>query len=196
MRLIKGLLVGLVLAGTLAMISTPAAFAHGGGGDGHGGGFGGGHGGSFGGGGLFVILAGSPGMASRLTKENGLPRSTRLEVITGTDVPIRTETLTGMTILITAITTTTPATYFDAQASPSEPGAADQTNTAVQQELAKRGFYHGPIDGLIGPGTRKAISWFQSVEKLTVTGQVDDRHWMPCGSGKRTARVSVRHCRA
>jgi hypothetical protein len=56
MRLIKGSLVGLVLAGILALAPT-AAFAHGGGGGGHGGGggghgggFGGGHGGSFGGG--------------------------------------------------------------------------------------------------------------------------------------------------
>ena len=52
MRLIKGSLVGLVLAGILALAPT-AAFAHGGGGGDHGGGvggFGGGHGGSFGGG--------------------------------------------------------------------------------------------------------------------------------------------------
>ena len=63
--------------------------------------------------------------------------------------------------------------YSDAQASPSEAEAAEQTNIAVQQELAKRGFYQGPIDGSVGPETRKAISWFQSVEKLTVNGQVD-----------------------
>jgi hypothetical protein len=52
MRLIKGSLVGLVLAGILALAPT-AAFAHGGGGGGHGGGgggSGGGHGGGFGGG--------------------------------------------------------------------------------------------------------------------------------------------------
>src|SRR5258708_18457501 len=49
MRLIKGSLVGLVLAGILALAPT-AAFAHGGFGGGHGGGFGGGHGGGFGGG--------------------------------------------------------------------------------------------------------------------------------------------------
>ena len=48
MRLIKGSLAGLVLAGILALAPT-AAFAHGGGGGGHGGG-GGGHGGGFGGG--------------------------------------------------------------------------------------------------------------------------------------------------
>jgi hypothetical protein len=40
MRLMKGLLVGLVLAGILALAPT-AAFAHDGGGGGHGGGFGG-----------------------------------------------------------------------------------------------------------------------------------------------------------
>ena len=58
MRLIKGSLVGLVLAGILALAPT-AAFAHGGGGGGHGGGgggFGGGHGGGHfaGGGGHFA----------------------------------------------------------------------------------------------------------------------------------------------
>lgn len=49
-----------------------------------------------------------------------------------------------------------------------------QTVIAVQRELAKLGYYHGPIDGVIGPETRKAISWFQSVDKLSVTGGIDD----------------------
>jgi len=53
MRFMKGSLVGLVVAGILALAPT-AAFAHGGGGGGgHGGGFGGGHGGGFGRGGHF-----------------------------------------------------------------------------------------------------------------------------------------------
>jgi peptidoglycan hydrolase-like protein with peptidoglycan-binding domain len=63
--------------------------------------------------------------------------------------------------------------YSEAEASPTEAAGAEQTNIAVQQELAKLGFYHGQIDGLVDPGTRKAISWFQTVEKLPVTGQVD-----------------------
>src|ERR1700746_1209942 len=56
MRLMKGSLVGLVLAGILGLPATAAvahgggAGGHGGGGGGHGGGFGGGHGGGFGGG--------------------------------------------------------------------------------------------------------------------------------------------------
>jgi carboxyl-terminal processing protease len=44
----------------------------------------------------------------------------------------------------------------------------------VQQELAKLGYYHSAVDGLIGPQTESAIRWFQSVEKLPVTGQIDD----------------------
>jgi Putative peptidoglycan binding domain len=47
------------------------------------------------------------------------------------------------------------------------------TVVAVQQELAKLGYYHGPIDGIVDPQTDKAISWFQSVDKLTVTGQIN-----------------------
>ena len=44
----------------------------------------------------------------------------------------------------------------------------------MQKEIAKPGFYHGQIDGIVGPETRKAISWFQSVDKLSVTGRIDD----------------------
>jgi hypothetical protein len=54
--------------------------------------------------------------------------------------------------------------------------SADLTPTiiAVQKELTQLGYYHSEVDGLIGPQTEKAIRWFQSVEKLPVTGQIDD----------------------
>jgi len=48
-----------------------------------------------------------------------------------------------------------------------------RTNIAVQQGLAKLSFYSGQIDGQVDPKTQKAISWFQTVEKLPVTGRVD-----------------------
>ena len=32
----------------------------------------------------------------------------------------------------------------------------------VQRRLARRGYYHGPIDGIVGPGTRSAIAAFQA----------------------------------
>jgi hypothetical protein len=44
---------------------------------------------------------------------------------------------------------------------------------AVQEELAKLGYYYGPVDGTIGPETLRAIRWFQSVDKLPVTGRID-----------------------
>lgn len=49
------------------------------------------------------------------------------------------------------------------------------TVVAAQKELAKLGYYHGTIDGLIGPETEKAIRWFQSVDKLPVTGVLNDQ---------------------
>ena len=44
---------------------------------------------------------------------------------------------------------------------------------AVQEELAKLGYYYGPVDGTIGPETQRAIRWFQSVDKIPVTGRID-----------------------
>jgi carboxyl-terminal processing protease len=46
---------------------------------------------------------------------------------------------------------------------------------AVQEELTQLGYYHGPVNGLSSPETEGAIRWFQSVDKLPVTGQIDDR---------------------
>ena len=48
-------------------------------------------------------------------------------------------------------------------------------STAVQTELARRGYYHGPIDGEIGSGSREAIRSFQKAEGLPVTGLIDPR---------------------
>ena len=42
-----------------------------------------------------------------------------------------------------------------------------------QKELAQLG-YHSQVDDLAGPQTEGAIRWFQSVDKLPVTGQIDE----------------------
>ena len=44
---------------------------------------------------------------------------------------------------------------------------------AVQEELAELGYYYGPVDGTIGPETQRAIRWFQSVDKIPITGRID-----------------------
>jgi putative peptidoglycan binding protein len=44
----------------------------------------------------------------------------------------------------------------------------------VQRELADEGYYHGPIDGLIGPMTRSAIAGYQRDHDLTITGTLNN----------------------
>lgn len=43
----------------------------------------------------------------------------------------------------------------------------------VQLALRRRGYYHGPIDGDLGPGSRAAIRDYQYDRGLAVTGRID-----------------------
>jgi N-acetylmuramoyl-L-alanine amidase len=43
----------------------------------------------------------------------------------------------------------------------------------VQRQLRRAGYYHGAIDGLIGPQTRAALARFQAQNGLYVTRAVD-----------------------
>jgi peptidoglycan hydrolase-like protein with peptidoglycan-binding domain len=45
----------------------------------------------------------------------------------------------------------------------------------VQSNLAQLGYYHGPIDGEIGSGSRQAIRAFQAAQGLPVTGMIDPK---------------------
>jgi Putative peptidoglycan binding domain len=45
--------------------------------------------------------------------------------------------------------------------------------TAVQTELARRGYYHGSLDGVLGSGSREAIRAFQDAQGLPPTGLID-----------------------
>jgi hypothetical protein len=49
----------------------------------------------------------------------------------------------------------------------------DYTAVAVQRALAQLGYYHGPVDGVVGPQTERAIRWFQTVDRLPATGEID-----------------------
>jgi peptidoglycan hydrolase-like protein with peptidoglycan-binding domain len=63
--------------------------------------------------------------------------------------------------------------YSDGQFSPAEVTLSRNTIVAVQQLLYQLGYYQGPIDGVIGPQTARAVRWFQSVDTLSATGQID-----------------------
>ena len=45
--------------------------------------------------------------------------------------------------------------------------------TSVQDQLARQGYNPGPVDGVVGPQTRDAITDFQYAHKLPVTGTID-----------------------
>ena len=49
----------------------------------------------------------------------------------------------------------------------------DATVAAVQRRLARGGYYHGSIDGVIGPGTRAAIRAFERNNGLPADGVID-----------------------
>ena len=51
-------------------------------------------------------------------------------------------------------------------------GYAGSTVAAVQQRLGRLGYYHGVVDGVIGPQTRGAIAAFQSRNGLVVDGAI------------------------
>ena len=52
--------------------------------------------------------------------------------------------------------------------------ATNPVEISVQVELQRQGYYAGPIDGVIGPGTQKAIAKFQSLNGLPATGQINE----------------------
>lgn len=45
---------------------------------------------------------------------------------------------------------------------------------SVQQALARRGYYRGPIDGSIGPYSRSSIARYQAAHGLRPTGQISE----------------------
>lgn len=45
----------------------------------------------------------------------------------------------------------------------------------VQRRLARNGYYHGAIDGVIGQGTRSAIRSYERAHGLRIDGQIDHR---------------------
>ena len=66
-----------------------------------------------------------------------------------------------------------PYGYGDqsAYADPDQYGSSS-TVSAVQSQLAKLGYYRGPIDGVAGDNTQAAIARYQEDHDLSVTGTV------------------------
>src|SRR5258708_25370141 len=176
MRSIKGSLVGLVLAGILAIVPT-AAFAHGGGGGGggHGGGGGGfgggGHGGGFGGGGHFggggghfggggghfAGFAGHSFAGHSFAQHQGAHFARHADQFGpgnrfffgdpfGYDYPYY-----GYDYPYYGYYDDNAGDYSDGRSSPAEVTPPQETIIAVQKELTQLGYYHGQVHCSIGP---------------------------------------------
>lgn len=55
--------------------------------------------------------------------------------------------------------------------------APTSQNKKIQTALKNAGYYNGPIDGKIGPGSRKAVEAFQTSKGLKADGKVGPRTW-------------------
>jgi hypothetical protein len=53
-------------------------------------------------------------------------------------------------------------------------GGGSPVSVQVQSALSQQGYYRGPIDGIVGPGTRSAIAAYQQDNNLAVTGTITD----------------------
>jgi peptidoglycan hydrolase-like protein with peptidoglycan-binding domain len=47
----------------------------------------------------------------------------------------------------------------------------------AQVELRHRGLYKGSLDGIVGPGTKRALSQFQKMNGLGPTASLDAQTW-------------------
>jgi peptidoglycan hydrolase-like protein with peptidoglycan-binding domain len=54
-------------------------------------------------------------------------------------------------------------------------GTYHSTLKMVQRNLRAHGFYHGKIDGLMGPQTRSAIYHYQRANNLKANGHLDNQ---------------------
>lgn len=62
-------------------------------------------------------------------------------------------------------------------------GNPDSSVSQVQAALAREGYYHGAIDGSIGPATRNALRRYQENHGLDVNGRIDRRVLEALGLG-------------
>ena len=53
--------------------------------------------------------------------------------------------------------------------------APGDVTVEVQRALAQQGYYYGPVDGILGPGTRSAIQRYQIDHGLAVTATIDEQ---------------------
>ncbi len=62
----------------------------------------------------------------------------------------------------------------DRSGGPSADTKGPSLPSAVQRQLAKRGYYRGKVDGEFGPASREALSRFQKSQDIKASGKIDE----------------------
>jgi hypothetical protein len=65
--------------------------------------------------------------------------------------------------------------YYDYSGAPSDDQYWSDLTAAVQTELARDGYYHGAIDGVVSSDTLRAIRAYRKAKGLPVNTQIDRR---------------------
>lgn len=88
-------------------------------------------------------------------------------------------------VLLATLTTVAPVFAFPATGAAHASGAARDVRIA-QRDLSDRGYYSGPVDGVMGSHTEAALRQYQREHGLRVTGRLDS----PTMHSLRTAEPS------
>jgi peptidoglycan hydrolase-like protein with peptidoglycan-binding domain len=71
--------------------------------------------------------------------------------------------------------------------------AGDIDIRRVQEVLIEKGYYHGPVDGVLGTETRRALTRFQEREGIEARGVIDERTYVALGIRAGSGRTEGRH---
>ena len=91
-------------------------------------------------------------------------------------LPVETSPVTQGAPLPAGQAATSPSSAVSAASDAVVAGALNHEQK-IQTALKNAGFYNGPVDGKIGPGSKKAIEAFQKSNGLKVDGKVGPKTW-------------------
>lgn len=124
---------------------------------------------------LIVLPLGAIGCKGRVKKE---PQMGEEPFATQEEAAMVTTAEPGQVVVTETIPpTAAPQGALERAGSAAVPQGKLDRNIQIQKVLASTGFYSGPIDGRIGPKTRRAIADFQRSKGLKVDGKVGPKTW-------------------
>ena len=120
---------------------------------------------------------------SQLPQASGTSQQSAVEVL-----PVETSPVTQNPSL-SSNNSGLPSAYGVTEAASGEALSYQQK---IQTALKNAGFYNGPIDGKIGPASRRAIEVFQKQHSLKVDGKVGPKTWILLEPFLTTSRPAVK----